>query len=241
MTTETRNLSAKVWAQYKSDADRQKRDYLRCHRDITILSVVCVALVIVLITACTYYFSTDNFVDARSFLIPLVAACSALLICKTAERQLRFQTHIEINKNTSEAIRVTHYLIAVLSDIINRLNYSSELLSQDKTHLLVLCENIDRINDRFEKLFDESLYNFFPSSAIEMLGGLTGHIFGMKVSMDVLKTNIANTRPNSNIGNFLIGQLDPAARKNVVATIKSSEKDFEECRCIITELRRSFG
>ncbi len=104
---------------------------------------------------------------------------SVLLVVKVASRQLAHNNIVREDDRRQDIVRITHHLMAVIQDLINRVSYVSKVLSKGGYPLVALTQNVDIIEKRYETLLDREIYGYISEESVDLIGKMAGSIFGM--------------------------------------------------------------
>lgn len=126
------------WKKYQKEVKQQRNNYNNEHRDIRALSLFLIILLTLAIGLFISYSLTGKTSEASSILTPIIALASALLICKTASRQLIFHAITMINERHQNSIEDADYLLTVIHDIRSRLRSCQSLLEQTDKPIFIL-------------------------------------------------------------------------------------------------------
>lgn len=221
--TDNKGTFDQQWKKYQKEVQQQTNNYNNEHRDIRALSLFLITLLTLAIGLFILYSLTGKTSGASSILTPIIALASALLICKTASRQLIFQAITAINERHHSNIRDIDHLLTLIHDIRSRLQYCQSLLDQPDKPIFIFQENILTIYTRFEMLYEKEILKNMPTTAKDMLSGLSGHIFGLKIHA----TSIQNILRVTN-SNLPMDSIPAAARQSLSDDIGHAAADFDE-------------
>lgn len=117
--------------------------------------------------------------DALKAFLPLGALISALLVAKVASRLLVHNDIVREDERRQDVVRITHHLLAVLMDLRQRVRFSVRALREESGTLIFLIENVNVIEKRYEVFLDREIYRFLAGETIELIGRMSGPIFGL--------------------------------------------------------------
>lgn len=211
------------WKKYQEEVKQQTNNYKNDYRDIRALSLFLISLLALSVGLFISYSLDGKISEANAILTLVIALASALLICKTASRQLMFQAITAINERHQNSIKDTDYLLTIIHDIRSQLRYCQLLLDQPDKPIFIFKDNILTIHTRFEMLYEKSTLKSMSTRAKEMLSGLSGHIFGLKLHA----TSIQNLLQKFN-NHLPIDSVPVDTRQSLSDSIGRAASDFDE-------------
>lgn len=202
-------------------------------KDVTALSYFAAFLFFSNFVCVIWFVYHRDFSEISKYSGSLVVLFSVLLASKAASRQLAHNKITIIDDRIQDIVRITHHLIAVITDLKSRVHHSSELLKKDDYPLLAFTKNAIEIEKRFEVFFDRELYRFLNPKSVELIAGMAGTIFGLSVLSEGLagKDNITSTSKISNI--------ESSARGNVAKALTGLLEELESLEKEIRQIRES--
>ncbi len=112
-------------------------------------------------------------------LLPLSYLASASLLAFAANRQIIHTNIVRESVRREDVVRVTHHLLAVVTDLTNRIHYTEQKLYDEKTVPVILASNATTISDRFESLYDREHFQYLSKESTQLIHDLSGSIFGL--------------------------------------------------------------
>ena len=153
---------------------------------------------------------------------------SVLLISKVATRQIVHQDVSYENTRNMNIVRVTHRLIAVINDLKDKVTYLAKLISEGDRPVTTLMLTAEDIKNGYKALSDKEIYEFLRGETIDLIASMSGHVFGLITSADVIHNLYKST------GNFMLPVLNqsgnPAPTQALLDDLDTLDKQIRELR-----------
>lgn len=213
------------------NAMRIKGHYNNLERQIFALDVFAVVLFCLLAGYAIYLVYNQKVDDALKVSMPLGALISAMLVAKVASRLLAYNVIVREEDRRQDIVRITHHLLAVISDLRNRVGYTVGMFRDGSQPLVILIENAAVIEKRYEVFLDREVYRFLSGETIELIGRMSGHVFGLKGLAEIYRS-----KPNT-----IIPTGDHPVSKQMSEGLESLLKDLDALAEQIRHLRSTLS
>jgi hypothetical protein len=170
----------------KSDLWMQLREFDRVQRSIRAIHLALGILATFYLASTFKTILEADLWAAITALEPLAFIASASLVTFVAHRQIIHTNVIREADHHANVVRVTHHLIAIVSDLRTRIQYTQTKLYDEKTVPVVLRSNAQTISNRFEQLYERDNFEHLSPEATRAIHDLSGAIFGLTALMQEL-------------------------------------------------------
>lgn len=172
-----------------------------------------------------------NYEELLKVVMPLGALISAVLVATVASRLLTHNKIVREYDRQQDIVRITHHLIVVVSDLRDRVRFAVSSFRDGGRPLISLIENAVAIEKRYEVLIDREAYCFLSGESMELIGRMSGHVFGLAVFAKAL-AEIFRDKPNT-----MIPTSEDPEREKMIENLGSLLKDLDALEDQIRQLR----
>lgn len=169
--------------------------YAKLERQICALEIFAIVLFCLLAGQAIYLVYNQKVDDALKISMPLGALISAMLVAKVASRLLAHNVILREDDRRQDIVRIAHHLLAVISDLRNRVAYTADMFRGGSQPLVILIENAAAIEKRYEVFLDREVYRFLSGETIELIGRMSGHVFGLKGLAEIYRAKPSTKIP----------------------------------------------
>jgi hypothetical protein len=205
--------------------------FVNLERQIGVLMILVSVLFCLLAGYAIYLVYDQNFDKALTVSMPLGAMISALLVAKVAGRLLEYNDITREDDRHQDVVRITHHLLSVISDLRSRIGYAIITLRDGGRPLIALTENAAAIEKRYEVLLEREIYRFLNGETVELIGRMSGHIFGLVAFAKGL-AEVYSGKPN-----IVIQAGTDQTMQKAIEGLESLLKDLDALDTQILQLR----
>lgn len=209
------------------------REYDNLEKDISHLSYFAFFILCGLVGYGIWLLYAGKIDEIWNFSGPLGALVAALLVSKVASRLLVHNSITREDDRRQDIVRITHHLIAVISDLTARVNYGAITLRDGKRPLIALTNNALAIEKRFEVFLDRELYRFLNPESVDLIERMGGTIFGLYTFSEGLREKF-NGKPD-----LIIPSSESPERQEMVEALNALIVDLKSLEDQIWQLRES--
>lgn len=112
---------------------------------------------------------------------------SALIISKTASRHICHAEVVRKDESDISVVQRTHQALAVIADLRQRVLYVKDFLQNSDKPLIALSRNVKSIETHYQFFYDRSLYELLSPNAVEIIGSMSGTVFGLCTLAEALE------------------------------------------------------
>lgn len=210
-----------------------RNDFGNLEKDISALMMFALFLTTLFYIYAIYYLWNRNLEEVLAIIMPFGALISAVLVAKVASRLLTHNKIARAEDDHKDIVRITHHLIAIVSDLRNRVEFAVNSFRDGGRPLIVLIENAVAIEKRYEVLLDREAYRFLSSESVVLIGRMSGQIFSLAL---VAKTFAEMFRDNSNV---LIPASESPSTGKMIEGYESLLNDLDALEDQIRQLRET--
>ncbi|MGM9514240.1 hypothetical protein ACS5PK_08310 [Roseateles sp. DB2] len=159
--------------------ERQLASYKKADRDVTALGCV-VALFLALLVGYAMWLGFERKYDELLKLMPqAIPLLSVLVVVRVANRALLNADIIRIDDRRQEIVRTTHHLIAIATDLKERVGYAKAMFIEGGRPIIAFVQISKSIEDRYEALLDRDAYKYLPGPCVDLISKMSADIFGI--------------------------------------------------------------
>ncbi len=206
-------------------------DFGNLEKDVSALMIFSLFLITLFYIYAIYYLWNRNLREVLAIVMPFGALISAVLVAKVASRLLTHNKITRAEDDHKDIVRITHHLIAIVSDLRNRVGFTVSSFRDGGRPLVVLIENAVAIEKRYEVLLDREAYRFLSGESVELIGRMSGSVFGLTVLTKAL-AEIFRDKVNA-----IIPTSEDPTREKMIESLESLLKDLDLFEDQIRQLR----
>lgn len=178
-------------------------------RDVDALAHVLMAFVVALVGRAIFFIYEESYQDLWALMPLAVPLLAALAVVRVANRLLISGHMVREDERRQDLVRTTHHLIAITTDLRQRVGYFRKLMSEGGRPPIVLIKAGKSIEARYEALLDRDGYRFLPGNCVDVITRISGHIFGLSVIAEALEQGTSG-KPEVRVTNLPIQTGEPS-------------------------------
>lgn len=156
------------------------KDFNNSEREIIALKYTLMVLFLVVVYRASSLIAEELYSDLWALLTPTITCFSILMVCSIANRLISNNNMIKAGEQRADLVRTTHYLIAVTKDLRQKVRHI-KLIIEGKVPAIAFAEISKTIQKRYEVFYEPNVYEFLPGKCIDIITGISGHIYGISV------------------------------------------------------------
>lgn len=155
------------------------KTYKKLQRDIDALSSVLLVFLVGLLARAVYLIYQGDFQELWKLTGSITSLVAALLVVKTAEHLIANGEIAREDQRRLDLVRVTHHLLAITKDLQSKVAYLRHVLDGGGRSSFEFAQITESIERRYEALFDREAYKFLPGKCVDLIGKISGSIYGI--------------------------------------------------------------
>ncbi|MDX8399560.1 MAG: hypothetical protein R8K20_04865 [Gallionellaceae bacterium] len=208
-----------------------RNDFANIEKDVSALMIFAFFLVFLFYLYAIYFIWIQKIEEVLKVFMPFGALISAVLVAKVASRLLTHNKVTREEDDCKDIVRITHHLIAIVSDMRERVGFSVSLFRDGGKPWIVLIENAVVIEKRYEVLLDREAYRFLKGESVELIGRMSGSVFALTVFAKALAETCQDKI------NTIIPISEDPTRVNIIEQLESLLKELDLFEVQIRQLR----